>query len=301
MSRRSFAGLAVSALLHGALVLAVALVIPRADRVPALFIDLTEDLGQRGAGERASGAPAAPARQIPPGQGRQLGRDTSRRPMLPPRASVDAVAQTAAVEAAPPVAFSPPVELAPSVEPPPPAAEAAGPVPPAPQGSPSGDSEAAVTTREGPGTPDGSTTRADSTHGPQGEGGAPAALAGDGRGTGFGAGPGRELALAVPGGTSGDDRAAYSGYLAHLRRRIQEALRYPAAARRRGLAGTVTVELTILPNGAIGPVAVIQPSAHAVLDEAAVATVRSLRAHPFPTELPARTLTVRLPVVFALQ
>jgi protein TonB len=288
--------LTVSVLLHGALVLGVALVIPRADRLPALFIDLTEAAGERARGERLSGTPVpATARAVAPVQSRERGPDAIRAPATAPRRASDAPVPAAPVES------SPPVKLPPSVEPSPPSEEPPSLVLPAPQGSPSGDSEASAATREGPGTPDGSTTRADATHTERGEGGALAALAGDRRGTGFGARPGRELALAVPRGGSGDDRAAYSGYLAHLRRRIQEALRYPAAARRRGLAGTVTVELTILPSGAIGPVSVIQPSAHPVLDEAAVATVRSLRAHPFPAELPGRTLTVRLPVVFALQ
>jgi protein TonB len=287
--------LTVSVLLHGALVLGVALVIPRADRLPALFIDLTEEAGEGGAAERVSGAPVpATARAVAPFQSRERGPDAIRAPATAPRRASDAPMPAAPVES------SPLVEL-PSVEPSPPSEEPTSLVLPAPQGSPSGDSEATATTGEGPGMPGGSTTRADAAHTGGGGGGLPAAIAGDGRGTGFGAGPGRELALAVPRGGSGDDRAAYSGYLAHLRRRIQEALRYPAAARRRGLAGTVTVELTILPSGAIGPVSVIQPSAHPLLDEAAVATVRSLRAHPFPAELPGRTLTVRLPVVFALQ
>ncbi|OLC39816.1 MAG: hypothetical protein AUH81_00255 [Candidatus Rokubacteria bacterium 13_1_40CM_4_69_5] len=290
MSRRSFAGLAVSVLLHGALVLAVALVIPRADRLPALFIDLTEDAGERGAGDRVSAAPVtAPARQVLPSRGRQLRGETSQRPAVTARPSAEAVAETSAAESSRPV------------EPWPPSAETPSAAPAAPPVSAPADSAVTATSSMAPGVLDGSAARADAPHGERGDGSAPAALARDGRSAGFGAGPGREVALAVPGGGAGDRGAAYSGYLAHLRQRIQEALRYPAAARRRGLAGTVTLELTILPNGAIGPVSVIQSSAHPMLDEAAVETVRSLRAHPFPAELPARTLTVRLPVVFGLQ
>ncbi|OLC15637.1 MAG: hypothetical protein AUH29_07180 [Candidatus Rokubacteria bacterium 13_1_40CM_69_27] len=294
MSRRSFAGLAVSVLLHSALVLAVALVIPRADRLPGLFIDLTEDAAERGAGDRVSGAPVpAPARAAPRSPGRERGRNATRPPAEAPRPSREAVAQT--------VEPSPPVAPWPSVAPSPPLAETPSAAPAAPPVSAPADSAVTATSSMAPGVLDGSAARADAPHGERGDGSAPAALARDGRSAGFGAGPGREVALAVPGGGAGDRGAAYSGYLAHLRQRIQEALRYPAAARRRGLAGTVTLELTILPNGAIGPVSVIQSSAHPMLDEAAVETVRSLRAHPFPAELPARTLTVRLPVVFGLQ
>jgi protein TonB len=93
----------------------------------------------------------------------------------------------------------------------------------------------------------------------------------------------------------------YAAYLWRLRERVQEALRYPAAARRRGLTGTVTLEMTVLATGAIGPVMVVNSSSHALLDEAALDTVRSLRPQAFPADLPARTLRVRLPIVFDLR
>jgi TonB family protein len=59
--------------------------------------------------------------------------------------------------------------------------------------------------------------------------------------------------------------------------------------------------LTVLPSGAIGPVTVVESSAHPLLEQAALETVRSLRAAPFPADLPPRTLRVRLPVVFQLR
>jgi protein TonB len=86
-----------------------------------------------------------------------------------------------------------------------------------------------------------------------------------------------------------------------LRQRLHQTLRYPAAARRRGLTGAVTLELTILPNGLISEVSVVKTSSHSLLDEAAVESVRALRAQPFPAGLPPRTLRVRLPVVFQLE
>jgi protein TonB len=72
-------------------------------------------------------------------------------------------------------------------------------------------------------------------------------------------------------------------------------------ARRRGLTGAVTIELTILPSGTIRNVAIVQSSQHRLLDEAAVETVRELADHPFPAGVPPRSLRVRLPVVFELQ
>jgi protein TonB len=78
-------------------------------------------------------------------------------------------------------------------------------------------------------------------------------------------------------------------------------MRYPASARRRGLAGTVSVEILILPNGAIGDVTLLESSSHAVLDEAALDTIRSLPRMPLPPGLPARPLRVRVPVVFEMR
>ncbi len=129
----------------------------------------------------------------------------------------------------------------------------------------------------------------------QGGGGSPG-----GDGTGATAGrPGGDLALATPG--SGGDAGVYAEYLAGLRRRIQESLSYPSMARRRGLAGTVQLEVEIAPTGAVVDVKVVGSSSHAVLDAAAVETVRDLRRVPFPSGVPPRRLRVRLPVVFALR
>ncbi|MBI4562916.1 MAG: energy transducer TonB, partial [Candidatus Rokubacteria bacterium] len=77
--------------------------------------------------------------------------------------------------------------------------------------------------------------------------------------------------------------------------------RYPLAAQRRGLSGTVHMEVVILPTGAVGSVSLVRSSSHAILDEAALDTVRGLPLLPFPPELPLRTLRVRLPVVFELR
>src|SRR5581483_9889706 len=91
-------------------------------------------------------------------------------------------------------------------------------------------------------------------------------------GSGVGAGDGA-LALAVP----GDGDGVYGAYLNLLRRRVQEALRYPAAARRRGVGGTVHLDIAIDPTGRIERVEIARSSAHAALDEAALDAVRGLR------------------------
>jgi protein TonB len=113
---------------------------------------------------------------------------------------------------------------------------------------------------------------------------------------GDGAGDGR-LALAVPGDTAG----AYGPYLAALRRRIQDMLSYPASARRRGIAGTVHLDIVLEATGAVTDVVVVRSSSHAVLDDAAVDAARALRRVPFPPDVRPRALRVRLPVVFELR
>jgi len=122
-----------------------------------------------------------------------------------------------------------------------------------------------------------------------------AGTAGQNQGGAGGAG----VAPSGPGG--GAPGAEYGGYLATVRRRFLEALRYPPPARSRGLTGTVLLEVFIKPDGAIGGVSVASSSSHPMLDEAALEAMRSLAPQPFPKGLAPRPLRVRLPVVFDLQ
>ena len=124
--------------------------------------------------------------------------------------------------------------------------------------------------------------------------------AGAGGGSASGARSGGDAALVTGTGRSSGD-GDYGPYRAALRRRIQEVLRYPSAARRRGLTGTVEIEIRVEPSGAVSDVAVVDSSSHRVLDEAALEAVRSLPPLPFPSWLEPRALRVRLPVVFELR
>jgi TonB family protein len=63
----------------------------------------------------------------------------------------------------------------------------------------------------------------------------------------------------------------------------------------------VNVEILILPTGVVGDVQLLESSTHQVLDDAALATIRSLPRMPLPPDLPARPLRVRVPVVFQIQ
>jgi periplasmic protein TonB len=92
--------------------------------------------------------------------------------------------------------------------------------------------------------------------------------------------------------------AEYGPYLSQLRSQIEDTIRYPLAARRRRLAGTVLVELVVRPSGEIEHVAVVGSSSHALLDNAVIDAIRALHPLPFPAELPRHSLRVQLPIVF---
>jgi periplasmic protein TonB len=122
-----------------------------------------------------------------------------------------------------------------------------------------------------------------------------------GQPSGIVGGGGSMLALASPSAGRGEAAGEFGPYLARFRERIQESVVYPLAARRRGLAGRVEVELLLDPSGRVRDLAVVSSSSHIILDEAAVEAVRSLSPIPLPEYLPRRPLRVRLPIVFQLQ
>lgn len=124
--------------------------------------------------------------------------------------------------------------------------------------------------------------------------------------------PGPGTAGGSPGGGAGSSLAAaregrdgipaeYGPYLRGFRRRVEESLDYPLSARRRGLSGTVEIEVLLEASGRVSAVRLISSSTHAVLDEAALRTVRGLTAEPFPAPLPRRPLRIRLPLTFELR
>jgi len=286
--RRRLATLSASLALHGGLLLAALLAVSGESQLGALFIDLTESAPAEGTRD-AAGSPAA----------REAGRVSAR-----------AVHGVAPVRPAP----RPSTTLLSSHEPLP-AAEPASQREPAVE-SPAPTSPAPVEASQRDTTPRATDALDASAPGPSGAAESPAASVQGGsvsesgiladRGV-SGGGPGgspdvsQGTAFAVPAGGTGGPGAEYGVYLGRLRTRVQESLRYPLAARRRGLSGTVNLEIVIRPDGAISGVAVTDSSSHGVLDDAAVKAIRRLAPEPFPPDVQPRALRVRLPVVFALE
>lgn len=112
---------------------------------------------------------------------------------------------------------------------------------------------------------------------------------------------GSPVAAASPGGAPDAMPAEYGQYLDRFRRRVQDSLGYPLAARRQGLSGTVEIEVLLEPSGRLSAVRLVSSSSHAVLDEAALLAVKGLSPEPFPEGLPRRPLRIRLPLAFELR
>lgn len=131
---------------------------------------------------------------------------------------------------------------------------------------------------------------------PGGEGVRPGGLEGAVRSTGRG-----ESALAVPSDGDGRVLPEYDRFYSLIRRRIGEHLLYPAAAKRRELSGTVLLEIVLNSDGKVGRVTLLRSSSHALLDEAAIESVKRAAPFSFLQALPARQVVVRLPVIFELR
>jgi protein TonB len=266
-------GVPFSLVLHAALAAAVIALLRGGQGPPSLIVDLTAIVAGREDGSSSSaGAPA------PPPASRAGAKTGSAR-------SVRAVARDDTSVPSPPVAAptapAPPTAVATSRETPPASpSTTGGPAPAADVAAPTASQSLGPSAGVGSGRQDGA--------------GVDTGAIGSG-----GTGGDRIAALGIAGGGSGG--GDYAAYFARLRQRIQETLRYPSAARRRGVTGTVHLEIAIEPDGAVGAVSVIKTSAHEILDRAAMDAARSVPRLPFPDDVRPRGLRVRLPVVFELQ
>jgi protein TonB len=302
MPRPPIVTLLASLVAHGGLLAIVFFLVSGESNLGVLFIDLeavSESAAPIAATEPRPAAAGGDTKRASTGSARPARRDAERSEPAAASAPVPALPSPATPAARP----EPEREAAPSSpqEPRPPAPavavvptrEAAPEVPARSEASPAPadprtDLGGATGARTGPASE------------PDGGGRATSGSSSSTQGAGSpGAGGGTTVASGgPPGGAPG---AEYGSYLATVRRRFLEALRYPPPARSRGLKGTVHLEIFIKSDGAIGNVSVADSSSHPLLDEAALEAARSLAPQPFPKGLAPRPLRVRLPVVFDLQ
>jgi TonB family protein len=86
-----------------------------------------------------------------------------------------------------------------------------------------------------------------------------------------------------------------------VRRRIESRKRYPLAARKSLLEGRVGVRMTILKDGRLERIEIIESSGHRILDKAALESVRrSAPFPPFPKEAERKRVHMSIYMVFKM-
>ncbi|MCS6921888.1 MAG: energy transducer TonB [Elioraea sp.] len=91
-------------------------------------------------------------------------------------------------------------------------------------------------------------------------------------------------------------------YLALVRARLQQELRFPIAAREQGLSGTAHVRFEVAPDGRVGAVTLVRSSGEPSLDREALALPR--RVSPLPPPPPGTAeggAVLAVPIVFLLR
>lgn len=138
-----------------------------------------------------------------------------------------------------------------------------------------------------------------------GSGGHGSGLGGFGSGSGgFGSGSGGSGSGFGGSGSglgSGGLQDALAKFLFQVRQAIEHHKQYPSLARLQGIEGTTQLRFRILPTGEPTEIQVVQSSQSAVLDEAAVATVKRTGKFPRPPVTSNRGILIRLPLVFHLE
>ena len=97
-------------------------------------------------------------------------------------------------------------------------------------------------------------------------------------------------------------RGLQRGYYSELNQIMRRERSYPRSARRRGLEGTVLVELIVDARGKLLSATVVRSSGHEVLDKAALADVKKMKRLPKPPkELKRRRVKLHIPFEYSLQ
>ncbi|MEW6609059.1 MAG: energy transducer TonB [bacterium] len=96
-------------------------------------------------------------------------------------------------------------------------------------------------------------------------------------------------------------KIAIQNYQREVRRKIEQAKRYPAFARRNEIEGVVKVRFTILSDGSVDKIEICQSSGSSLLDNAACSTIkRAASFPPIPEEVGRSQLQIQVDIVFTL-
>lgn len=104
-------------------------------------------------------------------------------------------------------------------------------------------------------------------------------------------------------GLSGEElEKIRGGFLASVREKVSKAKRYPKIARDRGFEGEPVVAFSLGKDGALLELSLDQPSAHDVLNQAALQTVRDATPYPpIPRQIKEDVIKLKLPILFVLE
>jgi protein TonB len=91
------------------------------------------------------------------------------------------------------------------------------------------------------------------------------------------------------------------GFGQMLEQALESNQHYPRLARQRGWQGLVKMRVQFLPGGQIGQISIVRSSGFAMLDETAVAMLRSAELPPVPDGLRRREFQLDVPVEFRLK
>ena len=124
----------------------------------------------------------------------------------------------------------------------------------------------------------------------------------EGTGKGSKSGKGKQSGKKATARSKAAKKKAESRYLSELRRAIQRRKYYPKTARKRGMEGTVRVQLTIHANGKFSGIRVGASSGSKELDKAAMVAIKRLgHFKPIPKAVGRSRWTVRVPITYKLR
>ena len=91
-------------------------------------------------------------------------------------------------------------------------------------------------------------------------------------------------------------------FLSRILFRIEQAKRYPRAARRRGITETITCRFVITRDGSVQKTEVLNAVQHSVLKKAALETIKNAAPYPqFPSFLEEDTFSSVVDIVFEIE